>query len=544
MEHVGMALTFRQLLVTPELHLKLVYDGDNHAMDSGIIWVHPTDVINAADFAEPGEILLTCSTNFPLESMSNANDLSLLKRDLRKAGLPVSVADVEAAYNLLWMKYVADLSRAGVMAIGFGVKMKHPSIPQALLRAVKEHHIILFEVPEEINFSVIVKTVLRRQAEESESVQRMMYAAQRDLFRATDSPDVVQSVIQQSAKLVDGWAAFLDSRSRIVAISNQAMRHQATQLALHMRQQEEQRANNAKAIFGIARGRNRYYMCVVEHQQQRLGTIIVSSLGSSGNNTVSRAVGVAAADALSWSLPPRIEQYRRQSRIRDLAFEELAAGHTQMARTLMDELGEANLIFPAQLFCIEHAGTDDDFAFTLAGDVTGMGSMVGRYQDHLWILVSQPRRADVESMLDDLDSTVYGSCAMSAFSTAPEAFRQALRNLRLRRIGSHESVVDLSPHELVSPDIAAVYADELFALVRKLPPGEQQLLMTTLRELLFTAFNVGAAAKRLEVHRHTVENRMSKLESLLGLDFNDESARVKVWIACSFIRDGEMSTSR
>jgi hypothetical protein len=137
MEHVGMALTFRQLLVTPELHLKLVYDGDNHAMDSGIIWVHPTDVINAADFAEPGEILLTCSTNFPLESMSNANDLSLLKRDLRKAGLPVSVADVEAAYNLLWMKYVADLSRAGVMAIGFGVKMKHPSIPQALLRAVK-----------------------------------------------------------------------------------------------------------------------------------------------------------------------------------------------------------------------------------------------------------------------------------------------------------------------------------------------------------------------------------------------------------------------
>jgi hypothetical protein len=32
-----------------------------------------------------------------------------------------------------------------------------------------------------------------------------------------------------------------------------------------------------------------------------------------------------------------------------------------------------------------------------------------------------------------------------------------------------------------------------------------------------------------------------KLERLLGLDFADESARVRLWIAYSFIRDAEQA---
>ena len=83
-----MAITIRELIAVSSLDLRLIYNGDHDALESGIVWVHPTDVVNAAQFAEPGEILLTCSTNFPLENLANTNDLSLLKRDRRKLGLP------------------------------------------------------------------------------------------------------------------------------------------------------------------------------------------------------------------------------------------------------------------------------------------------------------------------------------------------------------------------------------------------------------------------------------------------------------------------
>jgi purine catabolism regulator len=116
-----------------------------------------------------------------------------------------------------------------------------------------------------------------------------------------------------------------------------------------------------------------------------------------------------------------------------------------------------------------------------------------------------------------------------------------VQNLLLHRAGSRDSVLDITPHELVDPDLAQMYAEELFAPLKDVPAAESRSLMATLRELMSASFNIGTAASRLKVHRHTVENRVVKLERLLGLDFADESARVRLWIAYSFIRDAEQA---
>ncbi|MFT8705366.1 helix-turn-helix domain-containing protein [Bifidobacterium aquikefiricola] len=512
-------------------------------MEQGIIWVHPTDVINAASFAEQGEILLTCSTNFPLESMQNANDISLLKRDLRKLGLPADVDDVQHAYETLWLEYMSTLAHAGVIAIGFGLKMKHPTIPKAMLQAAMEYHIMLFEVPEEVNFSEIVKTVLHRQAEESEGIQRVMYSVQRELFRATDSENVIESVVRESARRAHGWSAFVNPKGGIVSISDASKSQQAMHLSLLMIQQEEQHSNSAKTCFCISKGRNRYYLCIVEDGRQRLGTVIVSSQGNS-DSSIARAVGISAADALAWSLPSRIEERKRRMRIGNLAVEQLAGGNVDLASLLFHELHKNAVSFPMTLLCIDPQSTQSDFTSSVSDDIADDGALFGKFHDYYWILVPVDQSERIRALLANSKRILYGTAAIKAFSEAPDAFQLALKDLCMKRIGSHDSIIDLSPHELVSPEIAAAYSSELFALVRSLPTNEKNQLMRTLRELLYTAFNVGAAAKRLAVHRHTVENRMSKLESLLGLDFANESARVKVWIACSFMRDEEMSTSR
>lgn len=541
--HRVMVFTCRQLLDVPELHLTLAYDGGNNAMEQGIIWVHPTDVINAANFAEQGEILLTCSTNFPLESMQNANDISLLKRDLRKLGLAADVDDVQQAYETLWLQYMATLAHAGVLAIGFGIKMKHPTIPKAMLQAAMEYHIMLFEVPEDVNFSEIVKTVLHRQAEESEGIQRVMYNVQRDLFRATDNENVIESVVRESATRANGWAAFVNPKGSIISISDASKSQQATHLSLLMVQQEEQRCNTAKTCFCISKGRNRYYLCIVEDGKRRLGTIIVSSQGN-GDSNIARAVGISAADALAWSLPSRIEERKRRMRFGNLAVEQLASGNVDLASSLFKELHANAISFPMTLFCIDPQSTQSDFTSRMCDDIADDGALFGQFQDYYWILAPAHQSERIRTLLADSERVLSGTATINDFSNAPDVFQLALKDLCMRRIGNHDSIIDLSPHELVSPEIAAAYSSELFALVRSLPKNEKNQLMRTLRELLYTAFNVGAAAKRLAVHRHTVENRMSKLESLLGLDFTNESARVKVWIACSFMRDEDMSTSR
>jgi sugar diacid utilization regulator len=95
----------------------------------------------------------------------------------------------------------------------------------------------------------------------------------------------------------------------------------------------------------------------------------------------------------------------------------------------------------------------------------------------------------------------------------------------------------MSPHELVLPQLASAYAFELFRPLQELPADESELLMKTIREVVSCSFNVGMSARRLDVHRHTIENRIAKVEQLIGLDLSLESDRVKIYIALAFIRN-------
>jgi hypothetical protein len=539
-----MSITIGQLLAVPELKLRLVHDGGCNGTES-IVWVHATDVVNAAEFAEPGEVLLTCSTNFPLEDMSNANDLSLLRRDRHKLGLSSSFKDAESAkeaYDELWMHYVSSLSRAGVMAIGFGVKMKHPVIPQACIDAVKQHNMLLFEVPEEVNFSQIAKTVIRSQAEESENVQRVMYSAQRELFEASNDRNPIEAVVNRAALLSSGWAAFIDTEMRIISISNQSMRKRAMLLAVRMRKQKERDGDAAKTLFGVASGAIRYCVCLIGQKGQTFGMLVVSTSRSGSYGDIFRSLGVAAADALMWSLPQHIERFRSESRLRAIAMGELQAGRAQSAASIMGPLWKWTPSYPARLYCVEPFGVSNDMDFaTMSIESACPDSVFGEYEDRLWILTSKDGCDAVERWIEGSGALDSGYAAVRGPRSFPSAFNKAVQNLLLHRAGSRDSVLDITPHELVDPDLAQMYAEELFAPLKDVPAAENHSLMATLRELMYASFNIGTAASRLKVHRHTVENRVVKLERLLGLDFADESARVRLWIAYSFIRDAEQA---
>ena len=531
-----MAITIRELIAVSSLDLRLIYNGDHDALESGIVWVHPTDVVNAAQFAEPGEILLTCSTNFPLESMANTNDLSLLKRDRKKLGLSSAFENTDEAYQELWMSYVRSLSGAGVTAIGFGVQMKHPTIPQALIEAVKAYDVVLFEVPKEINFSSITKTVIQHQAEQNEDVQRIMYSAQRELFRAASGDDPVHDILSQTASLSGGWSAFIDDHMNVLAITDKRMHDKALTIARRLARRKAQSPRESGSIFGNAAKHGQYCASTIRTDTQGHGIIIVSSSQTGVLGSVVRSLCAAAADALSLSLSRKLDSLKHEGALHTIALDELASGNITSATLLIRALWRVEPTFPATLCCMEYPkgmSTEElTFLFetanipdTICGDLYGM----------LWILSDVEHDRDVEQWAAQW-KTEYGLVDVSSWTDMPRGFKEAVRNLHLKDAIISGSLNELAPLELMNPDLAQLYAEELMSPLNVLSPHERFTLMTTMREMMSHAFSVGATSAALHIHRHTVENRMNKLERMLGLDFNDEADRVKLWIASSFIR--------
>ena len=537
MQHTGMSITLRQLVDYPDLRLRLVCDGGGDALDSGIVWVHPTDVVNAADYAEPGEVLLTCATNFPLESMGNENDLSLLRRDRRKLGLSASGDDVDASYRELWMCYVAALSRAGVTAIGFGVKMKHPCIPVALLEAVKRYRIVLFEVPVEINFSQITKTVMRAQSEENENVQRIMYTAQRELLTAAAGDDPLRDVVARLAKLVDGWSAYVDGRMRVMALSNQTMRPRALRIARRLVQQKTSSGSDMSPVFGSLHDVGQYCACAVREGKDRSGILIVFSTSSGMLGSVARAVCMAGADALSWGLPRWIVRSRGKKELRAAVLEDLAEGRQESALGLMGVLWPRRPRLPVVLCCMEYPGDVTPEEFMLSMESVPLSTTVhGDYRHRFWVVGELEDVPGIEFFARERGLPC-GTSRIDSWSDAPRGFRSALDSLRLRVLRAHGEIGDVAPLELVNPELAQAYGQSLLAPLHELPSEERTTLITTLREMMSSAFSVSVVARSLGCHRHTIENRMRRVERLLGVDFAQESSRIRVWMALSFVRD-------
>lgn len=61
--------------------------------------------------------------------------------------------------------YLRRLNERGVAAVGFGIGLSHPEIPEDMIRTADDIGIPLFEVPLPTPFAAIVKRVTERSAQ-------------------------------------------------------------------------------------------------------------------------------------------------------------------------------------------------------------------------------------------------------------------------------------------------------------------------------------------------------------------------------------------
>ena len=539
-----MCITIAQLLSQTSLHLRLLVPGEPGALEKHIVWVHPTEVQDIT-FSEPGEILLTTGADFPLETLDDATEQKLLKRTRRNLGLPARYADADAAQREMWSSYVSQLHQAGVLAIGFGIAIKHPTVPRALIEAVTAQGMPLFEVPLSIPFAAVSKIVSQSVAEKHDDELRKVAVAQRQLIRALGTRRPLTSIIDCSANLIDGWSACVDMSGQVMAISNQTMHRQAADWAHRLKVKAAAAAvqGSIHMLFGVERGKD-YCVCAVidrtDGHEDIIGVVVASIPQPRESDTFLRSVAMMTADLLSTVVPRMSEWYHTVRELRSVALQQLAVGNYSFVAAAGPQLWRRLPDPPIMLVCLSGSSDDINSMYRrCAGEAFAVPSgqmLFGEYDGRLWLITSQHDWSKLQPVIDD-SSLEYGCATASSWALTAECFGSAVENMHQRQSRQPGHVpYATSPLELIRPRLAVDYADSLLAPLQKSGDRDSEMLTDTLSELLSNTFNVSSTASKLKVHRHTVEHRLRKIEQLLGLDFSKEADRVKIWIACSFIR--------
>jgi hypothetical protein len=513
-----MAITVEELLSDPTLNLKLIHGVGRGALNHRIVWCHPTEVLDAA-WSEPGEILITCGMNIPFEHDDSPEERLLLKKALKAFGLSPRHNDADKSYQDMWDCYISQLSQAGVLAFGFGLGIKHPSTPKALIEAAKKNDMVLFEIPLNTVFASVSKAVSQSLTDENDNLTRRTYTAQRNVIHALSSPMPIGSVISTVSSLINGCVAFVDTSSsaegEIIAISHKDFESSAQEWASKMIRKRESSTEpwRIKTIFGMENGRD-YCVCVVQNpqslKQPPFGVIVASIPLLEESDMFFRSITMSASDVLAVTLPRITVNDGHMRQLRAIAMAGLAQGQSHLALLMAHELWATIPSPPLVLICLdgERPLLDHHYAMLSSAEKTAKvkGNFVfGEYGGRLWMVVAEGDRETFAQAFESEKNLKYGMESVSSWESLDESFPEAIQDMNMRKIRQDgRSVVDMSPHELVLPQLASAYAFELFRPLQELPADESELLMKTIREVVSCSFNVGMSARRLDVHRHTI----------------------------------------
>lgn len=517
-----MAPALQQLLDHHALGLKLVVAGTAGALDRPVAWVSGSDLPDPTPFLIDDQIVLTTGTQF---------------------GTAVSATQVEA--------YVARLAAAGVSGIGFGTEVITAGTPSELAEACAAHGVPLFEVPYRTPFIAVIRYAADLIAEAARARDAWALGAQRAVAFAALRPDATTAVVSELARSLGAWVVLFDAHASIVASGGEVAPGPAEADPLVARVAVE-------ATRLLQRGQRSGATLT-----SRTGTVSLQTLGRRGDLRGVLAIGGAGGplDAASQSVVTSVvaitgltlEQGgalgRASRQLRSGVWRLLLAGLTEPARGVADELGtplptgavrvgvcsapsdgreallaeleRAEAGAHGELFIAEHDGRLLLLA-TEASDTDGpqlaLDTIIGTAPDRRLGLSTPIALADLGIGIDQ---------AVSAHEQATASGQAVVRFGALAAAGMAA---------LLDPVRAVAVAEELLQPVLRVDREEGTVLVDSLLGWLEANGQWDPAAKVLGIHRHTLRNRITRVEQLLDRRLDTFAARAELWLALVSLR--------
>ncbi|MFX1759878.1 PucR family transcriptional regulator [Rhodococcus sp. As11] len=481
------------LLLEPDLGLRLVTDADPNV---GITGAHPIEIENPTRWLQPGSMMLTTGSRFPV------------------------LEHPQPAYREL----IRELVGAGITALGYGVGVITEDIPRSLLDEAERHRFAVVAIPSELPFMEVVGRVgAAVQAQDSMLLRRTLQI-QNHLLEAMTAEAPEADLVARLAGLLRSSVILYNEVGDVVASAGGAPVHLI---------RNQLRGREGRLLFRVGR------WAVSAHSISPGDQYYWLALASKTNELSDPLTDPAVE--VSLRLLNTIERTRQRATV------ENRARHTALVRALVSgDPAHADTVLE-QLEMLRF-GPDPDVRLLVL-------SAAPEYENRRWVFransLLEAVEADVSGLARDLGLTLLlarsegglvgvvpaGAEAFESWSAnlpqglrcgssepftdptrGPEKLREARWAWRAAerrgRAAQRFEDVGLADWLLAARDPEAALT-RATAVLAPLLDGHEDL-MDFLVLHLARELDVGRTARELNLHPNTVRHRVKRVEELLG----------------------------
>jgi purine catabolism regulator len=510
-----MPATLRSLLHRADLHLRLLTDADDDAVDTPLSWLHSSDLADPTPFLSDGQGLLTTGTQF---------------------GIGPEVAGGVAE------DYVARLRARGVVALGFGTEVVRAGTPAELVTACATQGLPLFEVPYETSFIAVAQANAGAAARDADARNAWALAAQRAISLAAMRPDGLGATLAELSRQLDSWVGLFDVSGRldrrhpasaVPAEDVELLRAEALRLL---------RAGQRASLPVTTRHRAGYTLQTLGSGGHLSGVLAIANGGAldrAGREVVTAVIALAGL-----ALQQNRELARARGLLRTGLLTMLSGGDPGVADSTSREVWGPLPAEPVRVAALDVPGRDLDAVVDLLElwVQERPGRLFFAVDDALVLCVGADDAAVLDELVARFDLRA-GLSDSASYRSFGRARTEATTALDRRRAGPPGTTrfEDLA-REGVLAHLAHVGADAgpvaraVLAPVLDHDRRTGAELTRTLRTWLEQDCEYDRTARALGVHRHTARARIEHAGRLLGRDLSGFATRADLWAA--FVVDG------
>jgi purine catabolism regulator len=495
-------VTVRTLVAQPALDLRLHTAGVE--VDRPVRWVHVSELADPTPFLEGGELLLT--TGLALRN-----------------GMPVE-------------EYVDRLVAAGVVGLGLGTGLSHPTMPAELVAAAERGGLALVEVPRPTPFIAISRTVSAALAADEYAAVTRSAAVQQQLARAALAPGAPTTVLERLVREVGDWALLIDSVGTPLDAVPATAALRAAALRGELDRLRRSRAPASAALIGPEE------------------TVLVQSLGAGprirGFLAVGRSGAIPAVDRYVVNtavllLTLRLEQSRALdsaiSALRAALLRLLLAGEAAAVAEVVEELGGQLPAEPLTVVVVlgpwgQRAAAVDVVADAAAQERAPFFSAELDGELVLLLPADGPVATRLPALAERVPDAALGTSGPLPWSQLAEGVRQARQaaeysRARAARMTAFTDLATPGLAALLDPGATRAFAEALLAPLVSADRAGAGELVESVRAWLAHHGQWEPAAAQLGVHRHTLRKRIRRAADLLGRDVDQAGTRAELWVA-------------
>lgn len=489
-------LTVADLAADPALRLAVV--AGHAALDRGIEAAAVSELAEPGPWLQGGELLLTI-------------------------GLLLDESDAGCA------AYVAGLHAAGVRALGLGLgaDLRYQSAPPCLVRAAEDAGLPLLTVPDGVPFIAVTKAVFAWRAREERHQLEWALHTQRALTAAAVQPGGLAGILGAYERATGRAALVVDLLERPIASSrpgHEPLADGFTGMLARVRAQGllgaavDATAAQRREVHPLGSRRLRAWLLVTGPADRAGSNLVTGDLVSLLSLELERVHGLGAA--------------RQRDRTQVLA--RLARGTVDdvVAARWLDAVGLPDGDLRAAVVAAPHPA---ELAADIAGALPDALTHVVEVAQEPCVELAVPVSVDLGAVLGTLAPA---RPAGIGIGVRPGALAVSLRQARSalpesRIAGHHVHAADIASSRQLLATVPGErlqgYAD---AVLGPLDAGERSAeLVRTLTAFLEHNGHWEAAAAALQVHRHTVRNRITMVEQLTGRRLGSAHDRQELWLA-------------